>query len=146
MHVADAPVACQSHDIATVLNFGLHLQEFVHARVHALPYYLDPAGPSVNPVASSVGTAHTGRLLTLSGTVMRAHGIQLFEAYRYMECCACKMLVCGQVSVVDPTVLDLPECCPAQGCKGESFQKREDAAPGYTNYQEIGLQVCCHVG
>ena len=117
------------------------MQSFVHARIHALPYYLDPSGPSVNPTLACVGARHEGRLLTVAGTVVRAQGVQLFEAYRAVECVRCKSLLRVHVSVTDPAAAQLPEECPKEGCESSSFRKAEEGGPGYTNYQEVSIQV-----
>jgi DNA helicase MCM9 len=121
------------------------MQAFVHARIHALPYYLDPSSAALNPTLSCIGARHKGRLLTVAGTVVRAHGVQLFEAYRAVECAQCKALLRVHVSVTDPAVAQLPEECPKEGCDSSSFRKVEDSGPGYTNYQEVNIQVRTNV-
>jgi DNA replicative helicase MCM subunit Mcm2 (Cdc46/Mcm family) len=116
------------------------VQNFVHARLHNLPYHLD--GFSLSPAVSSIGAGHEGRLLTVGGSVVRAQGVQLIEAYHTLECVKCKALVRVPVSISDPAAEPLsPELCPARGCDSCSFKKSPDSPLCYTNYQEINIQV-----
>jgi DNA replicative helicase MCM subunit Mcm2 (Cdc46/Mcm family) len=140
LHLLDeALVLAQEQLVGEDPNYTV--KAFVHARLHALPYFLDPTGPSSNPALSCVGSGHQDRLLTVAGTVVRAQGVQLFEAYRAMECLKCKSLVRVNVSVADPTVVNVPEQCPNEACASSSFRKAEESEPGYTNYQEISIQA-----
>lgn len=65
-----------------------------HVRLHSLPYCLDPqAGPGaslLNPGIARIGSAHLGRLLALSGTVVRTGAIKVFEAHKLFFCNRCK--------------------------------------------------------
>ena len=118
------------------------MQAYTHARLHALPYYLDTSSPDLSPSLTSLGASHEKRLLTITGTLVRAQGLQLFEAYKVLECLECKALVRVNVSVVDPKVTDKPEECHAQGCGGTNFRVAPDREPTYTNYQEVNIQAC----
>jgi MCM OB domain len=109
--------------------------------VHALPYYLDASCASVNASLICLGAGHNGKLLTVTGTVVRAQGVQLIEAYQALECVECKSLVRARVSVVDPKVVDVPEECPQEGCISTGFRRAEGSEHGYTNYQEVNVQV-----
>jgi DNA replicative helicase MCM subunit Mcm2 (Cdc46/Mcm family) len=61
-----------------------------HARVFNLPYALDPSCGALNPPISRVGSGHIGRLVTLTGTVVKAGPVRVLERQRLMACTKCK--------------------------------------------------------
>lgn len=61
-----------------------------HIRVHSLPYSLDPDPNPLNPSISSIGSAHLGKLVTITGTVVKAGPVKMFEAQKVFMCNKCK--------------------------------------------------------
>jgi DNA replicative helicase MCM subunit Mcm2 (Cdc46/Mcm family) len=124
------------------MHFLLVLQEFVHARVRSLPCFLDAASPDLSPELTAIGAQHRDKLVTVRGRVVRAQGVQLFGAYRTLECGSCKALARVVVPVHDPSRPQRPDVCPAEGCECETFRELgDDGGVTYTNYQEIALQA-----
>jgi DNA replicative helicase MCM subunit Mcm2 (Cdc46/Mcm family) len=120
------------------------VQEFVHARIRSLPCFLDAGSPDLSPELSSIGAAHRDKLVTVRGRVVRAQGVQLFGAYKTLECVSCKGLARVLVPVQDPSCVQRPDACPAESCSSETFRELDDGGVTYTNYQEIALQVRSH--
>lgn len=61
-----------------------------HVRLHNLPYSMDPDPNPLNPSISSIGSAHLGKLVTISGTVLKAGPVKMFEAQKVFMCNKCK--------------------------------------------------------
>lgn len=114
------------------------VKSLVHARLHGLPYTHDSEG-TLSPQPSTVSASHTGKLLTLTGAICRAQSVQLFEAYRIVECSKCQSPIRLQACITNPKQFEPPPQCPT--CGGGSFRPVEQASVGYTNYQEVSIQV-----
>ena len=121
----------------------VHVKSLVHARIHGLPYSHDPNGV-LSPQPSTVSACHIGKLLTLTGAICRAQSVQLFEAYRIVECCKCKSPTRLQACITNPRQFEHPAQCPQPACGHTSFRPAEQASVGYTNYQEVSIQVSAH--
>lgn len=117
------------------------MQGLVHARVHGLPFYMDPDSPDLSPAPSCISACHNGKLVTVAGTVVRAKVTQLFRAYKIVQCTKCSTAVRLQVCVSNPDAVEMPEQCPTQGCGSSGFKALEDASVGYTNFQEVNITV-----
>ena len=109
----------------------------MHARLHGVRALSAQGSAAV----ASLGAAHKEALISVQGTVVRANGLQLFEAYRSLECLECKTLVRVHMPVHDPTALAKPDECSKAGCDCGSFRMAEGVQPGYTNFQEVAIQV-----
>ncbi|WIA33182.1 hypothetical protein OEZ86_006329 [Tetradesmus obliquus] len=121
-----------------------------HVRLHNLPYSMDPDPSPLNPSISSIGSAHLGKLVTISGTVLKAGPVKMFEAQKVFMCNKCKhrFLLKNSSDGSDgnsSSNYDLPMECPSQGprpCMGTNFRPVDDG-PGsacYTNHQELRVQ------
>lgn len=56
-------------------------------RVHARLIHLPPHSTNCKPSLSSLSTCDVGKILQLSGTVVRASKIQMYESQRSYKCC-----------------------------------------------------------
>jgi DNA replicative helicase MCM subunit Mcm2 (Cdc46/Mcm family) len=117
------------------------MQGLVHARVYGLPYYMDYQSPDLSPAPSCISACHNGKLVTVAGTVVRAQAMQVFQAYKLVQCTKCATAVRLQVCVSNPDAVEMPEQCPQQGCSNSGFRPLEGASVGYTNFQEISITV-----
>jgi DNA replicative helicase MCM subunit Mcm2 (Cdc46/Mcm family) len=61
-----------------------------HVRLQNLPYSMDPDPNPLNPSISSIGSAHLGKLVTITGTVLKAGPVKMFEAQKVFMCNKCK--------------------------------------------------------
>lgn len=117
------------------------MQGLVHARVHSLPYYMDPQSPDLSPAPSCISACHNGKLVTVAGNVVRAKAMQLFRAYKLVQCTKCSTAVRLTVCVSNPDAVEIPEQCPNQSCSNVGLKPIEDDSVGYTNFQEINITV-----
>lgn len=118
------------------------MQGLVHARVYGLPYYNDDFSSELSPAPSCIGACHKGKLVTVAGTVVRARGMQLFRAYKLVQCTKCSTAVRLPICVSTPqTIPEMPEECPMVGCSNSRFKPVEGDSQGYTNFQEISITV-----
>jgi DNA replicative helicase MCM subunit Mcm2 (Cdc46/Mcm family) len=118
----------------------------VHARIHGLPYYNDQQSLELSPAPSGIGSCHKGKVVTVAGTVVRAKGMQLFKAYRLVQCTKCSSAVRLSICVSNPQALaEMPEECPQAGCSSSNFKIVDDDSQGFTNYQEIHITVSSHL-
>ena len=71
--------------------------------------------PGVSPAVNHIRSRHTGRLLTLYGTVTRLGTVKSHEVEQLMECTSCglRFLVSCNRDVNKPT--ELPTICPSAG-------------------------------
>jgi DNA helicase MCM9 len=67
-------------------NEDLLIKSHLRIRLSSLPFYLDSANPGIG----GIRIYHTGRLITLAGTVVRTGPIQTMEAVRQYECMKCR--------------------------------------------------------
>ncbi len=54
----------------------------VHARLHSLPFSLDPTHGPFNPPIGSIGARHINRLISICGTVVRTGAVKMFESHQ----------------------------------------------------------------
>ena len=91
--------------------------------------------PGVSPAVNHIRSRHTGRLLTLYGTVTRLGTVKSHEVEQLMECTSCglRFLVSCNRDVNKPT--ELPTICPSAGdqqtkrCKNTLFRVARTARP-----------------
>jgi DNA helicase MCM9 len=67
-------------------NEDLLIKSHLRIRLSSLPFYLDSANPGIG----GIRIYHTGRLITLAGTVVKTGPIQTMEAVRHYECTKCR--------------------------------------------------------
>lgn len=106
--------------------------------------------PGISPPVPQVRTRHTGRLLSLSGTVMRVGAVKSHEVEHLMECTKCKHRFLVSASKEDGRSADLPPTCPSsqdelnhdtrKPCNGTSFNIVPAGRPIVCDYQELRLQ------
>lgn len=102
--------------------------------------------PGVSPAVNHIRTRHTGRLLTLYGTVTRLSAVKSHEVEQLMECTSCglRFLVSCNKDVTKPT--ELPSICPSaddqqtKRCKNNSFRVARVGRPVVSDYQELRIQ------
>ena len=102
--------------------------------------------PGVSPAVNHIRSRHTGRLLTLYGTVTRLGTVKSHEVEQLMECTSCglRFLVSCNKDVNEP--IELPTMCPSAGdqhikrCKNTSFRVARAARPVVSDYQELRIQ------
>ena len=102
--------------------------------------------PGVSPAVNHIRSRHTGRLLTLYGTVTRLGTVKSHEVEQLMECTSCglRFLVSCNKDVNKP--IELPTICPSAGdqqtkrCKNTSFRAVRAARPVVSDYQELRIQ------
>ena len=69
--------------------------------------------PGFSPAVSQVRKRHAGRVLSLSGTVMRVSAVKSHEVEHLMECTKCKHRFLISVSKEDDDLPVLPSTCPS---------------------------------
>ena len=102
--------------------------------------------PGVSPAVNHIRSRHTGRLLTLYGTVTRLGTVKSHEVEQLMECTSCglRFLVSCNRDVNKP--IELPTICPSAGdqqikrCKNTLFRVARTARPVVSDYQELRIQ------
>lgn len=120
-------------------------------RVHARLVHLPPSSSLGNSSLSRIlSAAHVGRMVQVTGTVVRTSAVQMYESARTYVCTAC-----GKSTVVAADVeqrhnaLRPPALCQATAssdaprCKGNKF-KVAPTGSIHTDYQEIKLQETNH--
>jgi len=118
-----------------------------HVRVHSLPHALDPGASPLRPRLGAVTPFHLGRLLALSGTVVRAGAVRVYRSAQIYACGSCG----GRLRVPLPLDEDgappPPGRCPrrrpdGRACNSPSLKllPEAEATEGLTNYQELRLQ------
>mmetsp|Transcript_14021 Transcript_14021/g.33912 ORF Transcript_14021/g.33912 Transcript_14021/m.33912 type:complete len:887 (+) Transcript_14021:80-2740(+) len=116
------------------------------SRVHARLVHLPPT-ITRNSVASMT-SQDVGKIVQLSGTVVRTSSVQMYESARKYKCTGKNG--CGQtfLEFADlgqrTNVMAKPDRCPiilesGQRCKGTNFQHQKDESI-HTDYQEIKIQ------
>jgi len=116
-------------------------------RVHARLVHLPPHMSCCRPSLSSIVASDVGKIIQISGTVVRAGAVQMYESTRAYRCrekgCGHAFVVYADLEQVN-NALPVPLVCPAGGagrdsCKGTKF----DVIPNgsvHTDYQEIKIQ------
>jgi len=102
--------------------------------------------PGASPAVNHIRSRHTGRLLTLYGTVTRLGTVKSHEVEQLMECTSCglRFLVSCNRDVNKP--IELPTICPSAGdqqikrCKNTLFRVARTARPVVSDYQELRIQ------
>lgn len=108
--------------------------------------------PGISPAVSQVRMRHVGRLLSLSGTVLRVSAVKSHEVEQLMECTKCKHRFLISASKEGGTTHDLPSVCPSShaeldsackpvtSCENASFRTVSAGRPIVCDYQELRLQ------
>lgn len=111
-------------------------------RFYGLPAYLGP-NPELSPTVSQLRARHIGKLLTLSGTVVKSGPVQSLAYKSDFECTKCRGVATALVDHGAGGRFILPATCSHRGprggeCGGTNF--RETANKLHTDYQEIKIQ------
>lgn len=116
------------------------------SRVHARLVHLPPT-ITRNSVAS-MKAQDVGKIVQLSGTVVRTSPVQMYESARTHKCCGkngCKRTFMQHADLEQRSnALTKPDRCPltiegGQMCKGTNLQVEKDGSV-HTDYQEIKIQ------
>lgn len=108
--------------------------------------------PGISPAVSQVRKRHVGRLLSLSGTVLRASAVKSHEVEQLMECTKCKHRFLIAASKEGGTNQYLPSVCPSSHaelnsarkpvapCENATFRAVSAGRPIVCDYQELRIQ------
>jgi DNA replicative helicase MCM subunit Mcm2 (Cdc46/Mcm family) len=116
------------------------------SRVHARLVHLPPT-ITRNSVAS-MKAQDVGKIVQLSGTVVRTSPVQMYESARTYKCCGkngCSRTFMQHADLEQRSnALSKPDQCPltiqgGQRCKGTNLQVENDGSV-HTDYQEIKIQ------
>ena len=90
----DAVVEAQRELVSSVMaiskkkSFWSSVKGDDDTRIHARLIHLPPHSSSCRPLISSLTSLDVGKILQLSGTVVRASKIQMYESQRAFRCCS----------------------------------------------------------
>eukprot|EP00227_Mantoniella_beaufortii_P020150 CAMPEP_0197578148 /NCGR_PEP_ID=MMETSP1326-20131121/2493_1 /TAXON_ID=1155430 /ORGANISM="Genus nov. species nov., Strain RCC2288" /LENGTH=798 /DNA_ID=CAMNT_0043141311 /DNA_START=258 /DNA_END=2651 /DNA_ORIENTATION=+ len=108
--------------------------------------------PGISPAVAQVRVRHIGRLLSLTGTLIRASAVKSHEAEHMMECTSCKHRFLVTAGLEDGRSVDFPSTCPsshdslddgnrsAKRCKNPSIRIVSSGRPIVRDYQELSVQ------
>lgn len=116
-------------------------------RVHARLIHLPPHSSNFKPSLSTLSSHDVGKILQISGTVVRTSKIQMYESQRAFQCdekkgCGARFVVKADLQQWNNALVS-PARCPTQGCKCKNFKVIDDPAVRNSNrsdYQEIKVQ------
>ncbi|KAK3249602.1 DNA helicase mcm9 [Cymbomonas tetramitiformis] len=121
----------------------LIFKRLVHARVdlHRLPF------SELSPTIGQLRCVHVGKLLHISGTIIRTGLVKMAEAGREYTCAKCKHRFFVAADLLQGGDFHLPSDCPstAQGslCPGVSFRPVPESNV-FHDYQELKVQESAH--
>jgi DNA helicase MCM9 len=72
------------------LKGDMAVKENAHIRLHSLPYALDPNPNELNPTIAKIGSYHLGKLITVTGTIVKTGIVQMLESQKLYMCNRCK--------------------------------------------------------
>jgi DNA replicative helicase MCM subunit Mcm2 (Cdc46/Mcm family) len=119
---------------------ALSVKPLVHVRLTHVPCVPEVVLPSLRAMQNS----HYDKLVTITGTVVRAGGMKMIEARRKYECKSCTSSFYVYCDVEQKNVMEMPSLCPAiASCKGAKFTELQEGTV-CKDYQEIKVQeqVC----
>lgn len=113
----------------------------VHARIFHLP-------PTCSRISVAYEATDVGKIVQLSGTVVRTSPVQMYESARTYKCCGKNG--CSKTFVQDADLeqknnaMVVPDRCPlhtkdGKRCKGTNLKATQDGSV-HTDYQEIKIQ------
>ena len=136
----ESRATCESTHVDSAATVG-SVKQFIRVRVdlHRL------SCPGVCPEVTRLRTRHTGRLLSLTGTVTRVSAIKSHEVEQMMECTKCGYRFVVNRRTAGERQGELPSTCPSgdhfeQQCKSSSFRACSGSRPIVCDYQELRLQ------
>ena len=136
--LAEGENAAQEHETRSVKgNNGTR----VHARIFHLP-------PTCSRTSVAYEATDVGKIVQLSGTVVRTSPVQMYESARTYKCSGKNG--CGRTFVQDADLeqknnaMVVPDRCPlytkeGERCRGTSLKATKDGSV-HTDYQEIKIQ------
>jgi len=109
----------------------------VHARIFHLP-------PTCCRTSVACDATDVGRIVQLSGTVVRTSPVQMYESARSYKCTTCKQSFVQDADLEEKNnAMVVPPRCPLfkedKRCKGTNL-KPEKGGSVHTDYQEIKIQ------
>lgn len=119
---------------------NMAVKENVHVRINVNGSAMEC--PETHPSIGRVRVEHTGKLITLKGTVIRSGGIKMLEGEREYQCTKCKHRFKVFPELEAGNIVRQPTSCPSQranACQGSSFKYIEDSKVCH-DYQEIKIQ------
>lgn len=113
-------------------------------RVHARLIHLPPHISNCKPSLSNLNSSDVGKILQLSGTVVRCSKVQMYESQRSYECsskhkgCGVRFTVRADLHQCNNALVE-PSRCPTPQCPGKHFNLIQDETTR-SDYQEIKVQ------
>jgi DNA helicase MCM9 len=113
-------------------------------RVHARLIHLPPHTSNCKPSLSNLNSSDVGKILQLSGTVVRCSKVQMYESQRSYECsskhkgCGVRFTVRADLHQCNNALVE-PSRCPTPHCPGKKFILIQDETTR-SDYQEIKVQ------
>ena len=130
--------ACDEEDRARFTH-----KTYVHARLRNLPHLGDTY---IKDTVSSLRVTDRGRLLGLTGTVIRSGVIQMLDSEKQFECEKCGHQFTVKADIQNGSRIDIPRICPSsststskKSCKSYEFNFIEGTRV-CRDYQELKLQ------
>lgn len=117
----------------------LLFKPFCHPRLLSLPKCPELTKPNV----SAIRSADVGRIMAITGTIIRTGMVKMLEFSKEYQCdrCAFRFTVCSELE--QQSILELPQACPNTGgarqCKSTLFTYIEGSHV-CRDYQEIKIQ------
>lgn len=137
----------EHHLTTTILNHS-HPKPTIKGinatRVHARLIHLPPHISNCKPSLSNLNSSDVGKILQLSGTVVRCSKVQMYESQRSYECsskhkgCGIRFTVRADLHQCNNALVE-PNRCPTPHCPGKLFNLIQDETTR-SDYQEIKVQ------
>jgi len=113
-----------------------------NTRIHARLTHLPPNSSHCKPFISALNSNDVGKIIQITGTVVRTSSVQMYESQRAYKCCDKQ---CGHKFIVKADLeefnnsLNVPTRCPMSECPGTAFEVIPHEATR-SDYQEIKIQ------
>ena len=100
-------------------------------------------GHDQNPSTPTLGRTrsyHVHRLVTMTGTLVRAGAVQVMEERRLYECTVCRRQMTARANLELDAEVVPPRKCPTGSCTPGKIRALPNAGPFYADLQEVRLQ------
>ena len=82
--MAQQQIEQQEHSHAVIA-----VKDLVHVRLWGLPFHLDHHSSSLYPSIGNIRSSHVGKLITVTGTVVRTGTVTMIESHKLYQCARC---------------------------------------------------------
>jgi len=113
-----------------------------NTRIHARLTHLPPNSSHCKPFISALNSKDVGKIIQISGTVVRTGTVQMYECKRAFKCCDKN---CGHKFMISADLeeynnaINAPARCPLIECSGTTFEVLSHDTTR-SDYQEIKIQ------